>query len=438
MQIIVTHRNADFDALACQIAATKIYPGAVKVGTGRLSPVVRQFLALHKDHFELTPVKEIDQLDVSRLIVVDVRRASRLKDFAPLLKRASDNDPSLEVHVFDHHDNAPDDLSGQLVQVEPVGAATTLLVEKIVERTLPVTPIEATALALGVYSDTGSLTFPNTTPRDAAAAAFLLQRGASMNSLRYFLHTPLSAKQRQILTALLSQTATIEFCGVKIGVRTVELDKPVSGLSEIVNEALVLEGHEAIFALFPRGKNVTVIARTWVPSIDVGAIMQKLGGGGHHEAGSATLKKTSIGRAKARLMAVLNANPPKPYRVRYLMTTPVHVLTPDQILREVDDDFKRRNISGAPVLKEGRLVGMVSKRDIRSAARGERDHLPVSSCMVHEVETISPDASLVRAFELMMAKDIGRLPVIDGGNLVGIITRNDILGVLYPETAKAD
>ncbi|MCP4678944.1 MAG: CBS domain-containing protein [Deltaproteobacteria bacterium] len=432
MDIIVTHRNSDFDALAGQVAASKLYPGAIKVSAGMLSPMVKSFLALHKDHFELTPVKEIDQAAVTRMIVVDVRRAGRLRDYAPLLKRIAGKDPCLEVHIYDHHEGAPDDLTGQLVQVEPVGAATTLLVEKLRERGLKITPIEATVLALGIYADTGSLTFRNTTPRDAEAATYLLRHGASLPTLRYFLHAPLGSAQRKILASLLTQSKMIQFMGIKIAVRTVALDKKISGLSEIVNEALMLEGYEAIFAFFPRKETVTIIGRSWVPSIDVGAILAELGGGGHNDAGSATMKKTTLGRAKARLMAVLNANPPRPHRVRLMMSTPVRTLSPEQILDHVADDFATRRISGAPVVKDGALVGMISKRDIRRAKRDGRSHLALSSCMIHEVKTIGPDDPVLRAFEMMISEDIGRLPVIEDGHIVGIVTRNDLLTSLYP------
>ena len=112
MDIIVTHRNADFDALASQVAAAKLYPGAVMVRTRQVSPPVRDFLALHKEHFELVSYTDIAQERVERLTLVDVRRASRLKDFAPLLDRLAAGDPTLSVNIFDHHDDAPDDLKG--------------------------------------------------------------------------------------------------------------------------------------------------------------------------------------------------------------------------------------------------------------------------------------------------------------------------------------
>jgi tRNA nucleotidyltransferase (CCA-adding enzyme) len=431
MEIIVSHRNADFDALGSMVAASRLYPGAVRVASGGLPPIVRKFLSLHMDHFELTPVKEVDLATVTRMIVVDVRRKSRLKDFGPLLERIETGAPPLEVHVYDHHQAAPDDLQGREVHVEPVGAACTLLVERLKEGGIPVTPIEATAMALGIYADTGSLTYESTTVRDAQAAAFLLSRGASRTTLRYFLHAPLNTRQWQLLTALLSGSSTLELGGVKIGISTVSVDKMLPGLSELVGEALTYEGNDAIFGLFPRGTNVTIIGRSRLQSVDVGAVLQHLGGGGHHGAGSATLKNTTPEKARAALIGALEASPPQAQLIRQRMSTPVYTVSPDQPLDDVRRQLERKKISGAPVLKDGQLVGIISKRDIRAASLAGRMHLSVSSCMSHEVKTIGPDQSLVRAVEKMAEEQLGRLPVVRGDNLLGIITRNDILNVIY-------
>ncbi len=431
MDIVITHRNADFDALASQIAASLLYPEAVKVAAGGTPPLVRKFIALHRDHFDLIPAKKIDMGRVTRMIVVDVRSRSRLKDYAALLKRIDNDDPDLQVHIYDHHQSADDDLLGHEVHVEPVGSTTTLLVEQLIGRDLHVTPIEATALALGIYADTGSLTYASTTVRDSEATTFLLKHGASLSTLRYFLHSPLSGPLRKILAEILTTSQAIELCGVRIGISTVPLKKVIPGMSELVNEALMLEGNDATFVFFPSGQNVTIIGRTLVQAVDVGAIMEKLGGGGHHGAGAATIKNTNIRRAKARFMAVLQSNPPKPYLVRYLMSSPVCVLTSEQTVEEVLRSFQGGDISGAPVVKDGKMIGLVSKRDLASAEQNGRSHLPISSCMSHEVKTIEPSKSLTRALEKMSADDIGRLPVMENGNLIGIVTRSDIINAIY-------
>ena len=431
MEIIITHRNADFDAFASQIAASRLYPGAIRVVSGRLSPMVHKFHSLHLDHFELTPVKEINFSEVTRVIIVDVRQISRLQDFKPLFSRLEKGDNSLEVHIYDHHIGTSDDLLGHKVQIEALGAATTILVEKLRQQKIALNSIEATALALGIYSDTGSMTYATTTARDVEATAFLLQQGANLNNIRYFLHAPMSPKQRQILATILNESNCKEINEIKLNMVAIPLEKPVSGLSEVVNEAMMLRGDEGIFAFFPKGKKVTIIGRSWHPKLDMGTILKKLGGGGHHGAGSATLKDATVTDAKQQILNILQTDPPEPHRVRASMNTPVYTVKPDQILDDVADIFQTKEISGAPVIKKDKIIGILSKRDIRAAKRANRAHLPVSSCMSHSVKTIEPDKSLLRAFERMADESVGRLPVVENEKLIGIITRNDILRQVY-------
>ncbi len=178
---------------------------------------------------------------------------------------------------------------------------------------------------------------------------------------------------------------------------------------------------------------MTIIARSQVPYVDVGNVMVALGGGGHPGAGAAILKHTTAEEAKARVLVYCKEHPFRPRLVRHMMTTPVRTVEPRSSLDQVYQFFETQQISGAPVVDGGRLVGIISKRDIRAAQRDKRSHLPVSSCMAHEIKSATPDEPLLRAFEQMVQADIGRLPVIEGGHIVGILTRSDALRMLYPK-----
>ncbi len=431
MQIIVTHRNMDFDALASQIAASKLYPEAVMVSAGGIPPAVKKFLTLFMDHFEPLPVKDLDISKVTRMVVVDVRSMSRLKDFKPLLNRITKGDKSIDVHIYDHHIAAPDDLPGKMVQVESVGSTTTLLVEHIQTRGISISAIEATALALGIYSDTGSLTYAITTTRDMDAVCFLLKHGANMLTIRYFLAAPMTTAQKLVFVKALSNITLHDFDGINIGILSVHLDKPILGLAQIVDKILMLGGYEGVFSLFENKNSVTIIGRSWLPTMDVGTVLQQIGGGGNQGAGSVRLKKTSLEEAGKQLLDTIAANPPRPKRVFSFMKFPVFSVDPDMILDEVLLAFIQRGISGAPVIKKGKITGIISKRDIRSAEYRKSTHLPVSSCMSHEVRTIHPQSPLIRAIEKMTEHNIGRLIVVNNEETVGIITRNDILKILY-------
>jgi len=435
MDIVCTHGNADLDALASQVAAAKLYPGAYMVRTRQVSQPVRDFLALHKEHFDLVPSSEIDQEKVERLILVDVRRASRLKEFSHLLDRLTTGESSLTLDIYDHHENAPDDLLGHNEWIEPIGSTTTLLVERLLTQEIHLSAIEATLMALGVYSDTGCLTYPCTTVRDVNVASSLLAFGASLATMRYFLHRPLDTEQREAMARLLNRSAAVDLDGVQIGFGVVPLSKKVRGLSEITSYVQEFNRYDALFAIFPIGANVTLIARSQMPYVDVGNVMVALGGGGHPGAGAVILKNTTAEEAKGMVISYCEENPFRPRRVRHIMTTPVHTVSRHSPLDEVARFFETQKISGAPVVAERRLVGVISMRDIRAARRCGRDHLSVSSCMAHEVKSTSPDEPLLRALERMVQADVGRLPVIEGGQIVGILTRSDALRMVYPKSA---
>ena len=131
------------------------------------------------------------------------------KTLAPLWSRLDNGDPGFSLRVFDHHLASPDDLDGSEVVVEPVGACATLLVEQLMEREIALTPPEATALALGIHADTGSLTYQNTTARDVHAAAYAMEQAADLLTLRHFLHPSMNEVQLQLLTRLLTESATV-------------------------------------------------------------------------------------------------------------------------------------------------------------------------------------------------------------------------------------
>ena len=106
------------------------------------------------------------------------------------------------VHVIDHHATRPDNPSDWEVQFSGTGANVTIFIEEIRERDIRLSVIEATLLLLGIYEDTGSLTYSRTTSRDVRAAATLIDQGANLSILSNFLNHPLSLQQQTIYDEL--------------------------------------------------------------------------------------------------------------------------------------------------------------------------------------------------------------------------------------------
>ncbi|MBX3182128.1 MAG: CBS domain-containing protein [Polyangiaceae bacterium] len=440
MEVILTHELTDFDAFASAVAAQKLYPGAEIVFGRRVAPALRDYLALHRDRFRTLRYTDIDQRAVTRVILVDHRRKSRLGVFGGILQRLEAGDETLDVHLFDHHPAVgPDDVVGSYELVEAVGSATTLLVERIKALGLAVDVEEATLFALGIYADTGSLTYASTSGRDARAVGWLLDQGGRLKTVNRYLRPAFTASQRELIKRVLTAVETHDFAGAAVGIACVKLDKMVGGLAEITTAVAGFDDHLALFVFYDIGdKQVQVVARGTSPVVNVGERLAPLGGGGHAGAAAANVKGACAAELIDRLVRGFKAEPPKPRRVDDVMSRLVRTIAPDTPLVELSHSLRVWRHTGVPVVRDGGVVGIVSRRDVERAEADGRMHLPVSSCMSRPVHTTRPDASLEDALREMERHNVGRLPVLDGARLVGILTRSDVRGVLYGPSPERD
>ncbi len=155
MDVITTHLNADFDAMASMVAAKKLYPDALLVFPGSQEKNLREFFVSTAGYlFDFTKLKGLDLDRITRLVLVDTRQASRIGKFRDLVEAGR-----VDVHIYDHHPDAEDDVHGSVEIVKPVGATVTLLTGIIRERGISITPEEATMLILGIFEDTGPSPF---------------------------------------------------------------------------------------------------------------------------------------------------------------------------------------------------------------------------------------------------------------------------------------
>ncbi|MFP4197708.1 MAG: CBS domain-containing protein [Methanomassiliicoccales archaeon] len=149
--------------------------------------------------------------------------------------------------------------------------------------------------------------------------------------------------------------------------------------------------------------------------------------------------------------------------VRDFMSSPVHTLSPDQTLAEASSLFFEKEVTGAPVVSSGEVVGILSDSDIVRSLTAHREELEgykpsflpffigwkgklvdvdledlkkemgsktVQEAMSRKVHLIRPDDSIDTAIDLMRDRDVNRLPVVEGVKLVGIVTRDDIIKCL--------
>lgn len=431
MDLIVSHVNADFDALASMVAASLLYPGAVMSLSGGADRNVREFLSLHGEVIDLVPPQDIPLDRVKRLIVVETQHARRLGRFAALLDR-----PGVQVVLYDHHVPQPETIAPHERIVAPYGANTTLMVEQLRRREIAIDPLHATLFALGIYEDTGSLTFDATTPEDAETVAWLLRQGANLDLVSGFVNRTLSESQRRILNQLLANAELHRVHGIQVLIASADAGHYVDELALLAHKLHDVESSDALFLLITMDDAVLIVARSSNDAVNVGEITREFGGGGHDRAASATVHNMSIAQVKARLLPVLERDVRPRVTAATLMSFPVRTITPHTTVDEAARLMLRYGHGGLTVVDAGAVVGSIARRDVDRARHHGFGHAPVRAYMNRQVVTIAPDTPLPEIERIMIERDAGRLPVLEGQQIVGIVTRSDVLRALHGERSQ--
>jgi len=427
MEVITTHINADFDSLASMLAAKKLYPQAVLVFPGSTEKNLRDFFIQSSFYvFQTERMKNIDLKAVRRIILVDTRQPGRIGKFIEVVKR-----PGVELHIYDHHPPSAEDLRGKVEHIREVGATVTILAQILQKGSIPLTPEEATIMAVGLYEDTGSFTFSSTTPEDLQAGAFFLAQGANLNLVSSLITRELTSDQIALLNELILTATRHMVKGVEVVVAKASADKYVGDFALLVHKLKDMENINVLFALAQMEDRVYFVARSRMEEVNVGEIAAAFGGGGHATAAAATIRNLDLAQAEKKLLNYLEHRVHPIHLARELMAFPVKTVTIQETIEHAGEILTRYNINVLPVVEDGRLAGLISRQTIEKAAfHGFKDS-PVRDYMTTEFAAVSPHTSLSKVQDLIVGGNQRFLPVLDRGALVGAITRTDLLRWLY-------
>jgi CBS domain-containing protein len=129
-------------------------------------------------------------------------------------------------------------------------------------------------------------------------------------------------------------------------------------------------------------------------------------------------------------------------QVREIMAKDIEVVDRNDHLRTVEERMVTTQLRHLPVLEQGEVVGIVTQRDLFKAAMssamgyGEKaqqaylQSVRVKEIMVYPVVTVSLDTSVVAAADMMINRGVGCLPVVDNQQLIGLVTKTDLLRCL--------
>lgn len=431
MDIVLCHRTADFDTLGAAVGITHLYPGTRIVLCGGAHPTVREFLGLYRDQFPLIEHRAINAEQLRSITIVDAQRRQLLGPAANWLDL-----PQVQVKIYDHHLSTTGDIVADQLILEAVGAATTLVVEELQRKHLQMPVTVATVMALGIHVDTGSLTYPSSTVRDAAALTWLMAQGANQRAIAEYTEPVFSSDLQDLLTQALELTQTQSRHGNSLSWVMLKTERYVPGLASLTSQLMLLHESDSFLLGHVYSKaetqKLSVIGRSRVEGVDLNGLLQPLGGGGHARAAAVTLKTETPQRVMDDLVATLLEQMPLPPMAADLMSSPVRTIRPTTTIDQARRILLRYGHSGLSVVNDqDQLVGILSRRDLDIALHHGFGHAPVKGYMTAPVRTISLGTSLPEIELMMVTYDIGRLPVVEQGQLVGIVTRTDILRQLH-------
>lgn len=428
MHIILTHEQADFDAVASLLGVSLLDDSAIPVLPRRMNRNVRAFMTLYGTDLPFVEARDLPAGSIEAVTLVDTQSMVSVRGMSD----------STRVRVIDHHP-LPDELPpGWSFTISGTGATTTMFVESLRERAFSLDLIQATLLLLGIYEDTGSLTYERTTARDLVAASFLLEQGASLAIASGFLNHPLSKLQQDLYDVLRKNVESYTINGHSFLITQGDAQEMDEELSTIAHKLRDLMEPDALCLLAMTRGGVQMILRSMTNDIDVGEIATHFGGGGHERAAAALIKDRELEKVHAELLDLLPSVVRPAFTVAQIMSTRPQMLGPDTPAREAAERMQRYGYEGYPVVQEGKLLGLLTRRAV-DRALAHKLNKTAASLMEAGEHTVRPEDSIEHLQRLMTETGWGQIPVVgEDGSIIGIVTRTDLIKTLAPEPRRGE
>ena len=428
MRIFVSHMGMDFDSLASMYAAKKLYGKGKICSIGKKKDNVHMFLKLYYKYFPIEKYSHIKNMNnIDEVVIVDTRRTERLGKFAEILKKI---DP--RTIIYDHHPEG--DIVGDENYVEQIGSVTTLIVEKLFDKNIPINDIEANLFLLGIYEDTGSLRYPNTTYRDVNIVSKLLQAGGKLDIISSYLNRKFDKLQENLLKKMMDNIQEYEINEIKINISVFKIKEIVGGISDVVHKVNYLKNLKSIFVIIGMGNKTHIVGRTSMNSLNINKIMVPFGGGGHIKAGSATVYETDIYKLRDQLIDVLKDNVRPALVAEDIMSYPVLTVKAEVSIEKATEEVEYSYYMNYPVINnKDEIIGWVPKKKIYEFYdRGEKS-IPIKGIMNHDLIFVKKNTPFRELEETFLRGKVSIIIVGDKKKMHGVISPSDIIRILHAQ-----
>ncbi len=429
MKVVTTHLSADFDGFAAAVvSARRLFPGYRVLFAGSLEAAVRRFVDESGLEIGEIKIREARRARLEHVVVVDTSNPQRLGEVWKLVQR---DRPRLTV--IDHHDEEAGGIAAEEMYSRRVGAACTLVASLLTEKGLQPDPEEASLLLMGIYEDTGGLSYRETTPEDLQTAADLVQAGGSLEWVRRWVLRGLEPGHFELLNKLVEATDRTMIRGVEVSIATVDVQEYHEEAAYVVHRWMETFDLAVAAALLVRPPHINLILRSRVPGLDAGRIVRHFGGGGHQTAASARISQKAPVELREELLDVLAREMPPALTAGDIAVSRIFTVASEIPIARAKERMNHVRVNALPVAAtdSGRLTGTVTRQILdRALVHGLGDR-PVRTVMrpgVPSVPASMPVDELGRAF---LERSYRFVIVEKDGRPSGLVTRMELFRRLF-------
>lgn len=435
MKIVITHQSPDFDAVASAYGAFMLYSCDKIYLSHNVDENVMWYIKDENmenifQRVSTNFVKDFNE-EIELLVITDCKVKSRLGYLDKFIEKAK------RIYVYDHHTTSECDIDVDEKFIEEVGSSTALITNKIAEKNIPLPKEGLNLMLLGIYEDTGFLTFNTTTEMDFRAVIEILKMGGDLSRINQYIKRDITKEQVFIMNELMVNMSLLLINGISVGVSFASYDDYVPDLAILANKIVDMENLDAFFMVVRLGDRNFIIARSRGDYLDTAEVIEYFGGGGHPNASSAVIKDLTLNETVEKLKFIIRDVVKPQKNAENMMTSPVKFVSYFQTFNDALELFMKYNLNMMPVVRDNFTVGLISRKDILHGIKHGLSDEPVNNIMQIEFEKVTPDTEFQVVEDLMLIKNQKLVPVEDKkSGLLGVITRTDLLRLMREDAVR--
>jgi tRNA nucleotidyltransferase (CCA-adding enzyme) len=423
VKIITTHLSADFDAFAAAVCAVRLYPDHKVLFPGSHEAAVRRFLSDTGLTFPELKLRRARRETIEHAVVVDTSTPARLGEVWDLIRR--DNCP---IDLIDHHqEERRDAIEAEFTIFKPVGATCTIMADLFAERGIEPTEEEASLLMLGIYEDTGGLSYRETTANDLRVVARLVELGGSLAWVRRWVLKGLQPEQLALLNRIVEAAEEFPINDIPVSLAMVEVDQYHEEAAYVVHRWVETFEIPVGIVMLVQPPNVNLILRARIQGLHLGEVAQRFGGGGHATAASARVADRMPVELREELLSALAEELPPPATAIDVANRNVFSIDADEDVETSKERMNHLRVNAMPVKEpDGALSGMVTRQILDRALGHGMANRPVRSIMQPDLPIVPASASLDELRDLFLERSYRFVVVEANDRPVGIVTRMEL------------